>query len=250
MSRLCQAQPMQGPGHGLDHGSIGLGWTLDHDHPAAQAACGFQLGVSPRATRVFGNEVGDAMATHQGVIIFDGERAARDHDNALSCGQRRPRIDHAQQPPVVRTRLQKWLNVLAADGQKNARRLPRQRSHRSGDVGYRLPPVVRLAGPRGALQREQGDTGRRAGLCGVPAHLRSEGVGGIDHVCDALRAQVFAQAHHPAEAAYAGGQGLWQRLCGTASVREHGRHLRCCQGACQLAGFAGATQQKDTGRDG
>lgn len=238
-------QPLQRVVHGVYRRARGHRRALDQDDRAAEVACRVQLGPSAAATGVFGHDPLDAVPLQQRQVTRHGERAALDHHVPLRWRQGQATVDHAQQPPVLRGVLQKGLDVLAADGQKNALGLAGQGRGCARHVRHPYPAVARLGLPWGALQGKQGRASGGAGLDRVQAHLHGKGVCGVDDVCDAFAVYEGAQPCHAAKATDAGGQGLRQRVGGTAGVREDGIDLGGGQGLRQLAGLAGTAQQEN-----
>lgn len=238
-------QPAQRVLHGVYRFARWHRWALDQDDWAAEVACCLQLGPSAAAARVFGHDPFNAVLPQQRQVARHGKRAALHHHVPLRWRQGQAAVDHAQQPPVLRGVLQKGLNVLAADGQKDAPGLWGQGRECARHVGHPYPAVARLGLPRGALQGKQGRASGGAGFDGVQAYLHGKRVCGVDDVCDAFAVYEGAQPCHAAKATDAGGQGLRQRVGGTAGVREDGIDSGDGQGLRQLAGLAGTAQQEN-----
>ena len=239
-----QPEPVQRLGHGRGDGSRRQRWALDQQHRQVQGACGQQLGLAPFAARVFGHHPLDAVGAQQRQIAFQRVGAALHHHRAALRWHCKPWLDDAQQIPV-RGALQERLHVLPPDGQKDAAWRGWQCDQGSVEVGRAMPAVARLGTPRRALQRQQRHASLCAGFDGMAAHLRGKRVGGVDHVRDALLAQIGRQPLGSAEAAYAGGQRLCDRLRGAPGVGERRRHARSGQRVRQLRGFGSAPKQED-----
>jgi len=218
---------------------------VDQDDGQTPLARRRQLGLRPRATRVFGHYMGDAVRLQQGAVALHGERPPVQHHLAALGGQIQNRIDQAQQVPVLRAS-QKRRQMLAANGQKHPGGLGGQSLHRGGYIWHVLPHITALGLPSRPLQRQQGHTRTRTGLYGVAAHLGGKGVGGIHHMGDALSLQKGLQSSHAAKAAHAGGQRLGYWSAGAACVRKNTVHTRLCQGLRQTAGIQRAPQHQHT----
>lgn len=239
-----QPEPAQRLRHGLGAGSRWQRWALDQQHRQAQSARGQQLGPATVAARVFGHHPLDAVGAQQRQIAIVAVGAALHHHGAARRRYLESGLDDAQQIPM-RGALQERLDVLAPDGQKDAARLGWQRAHGGLEVGHAVPAIAGFGTPRRALQRQQRHAGLRASLDGVAAHLRGKGVGGVDHMRDALLAQIVGQSLRSAEAAHAGRQRLGDRLRRASGIRKDRRHARARQRLRQLGGFGGAPKQED-----
>jgi len=243
--RRRHAQPLQCLSHRARRGPVGNGRPVDQDHGAAECARRVQLGLRTQPPGVLGHHMGDPVLAQQGKVVGQCEGAAVQYHGALSSGQLETRVDQSQQKPVPAD-VQKGLHVLPADGQEHPGWLGGQSGHCRGEIGHVLPVVTRLGLPGRALQCQQRQTQPGTGLHRVAAHLRGEGMGRVDHMCDALGLQVLAQAIDAAEAAHPRGQGLGHGGVGAARVGKHRIHVRGGQRLGQPARFGGATEQEDT----
>jgi len=205
----------------------------------------FQLCLGARTTGVLGDDKGDAMLSQKGKIALCGEGATRDDGTGIR--QRQGvfrRIDKTQKIVVLGLRGE-GLKVLFADRQKDTRRTHGQGI--DGGIHIRdMMPVITCPGkPARSFEAAKRRTGLQGGGNGVAAHLRREGMGGIDDVGDPLAAEIFDQPFDPAKAADARGQRLGNRAFRPAGVREHRVNICAGQRPRQLRGFGCAAQKKD-----
>jgi hypothetical protein len=115
----------------------------------------------------------------------------------------------------------------------------------SGDVGRRGPAVAGTGLPRGPFQRQKRRAGRGAGEDGIPADLRGEGMGGVDHTRDAVVPQVGRQPLGPAETAQAGGHRLRARAFGAPGIGQDRGHPGFGHRGGKAAGLGRAAKDED-----
>lgn len=236
-------QPRQNLGHRGHNATRRQRRPVDHDNAQAQRTGGEYLGLGPRATCIFGDDMGDLVGLQKGGIASTVKRAARDDDASLWQGQRTRRVNQPQQVVVLGFG-GKAVEVLLANREKNPRRRIWQSGHCRCHVGHMDPIIPRFGPPRGALQDQQLHPARKAGVNGVPAHLGGKGMGGIDNMCDAIGPHIVTQAHHTAKAAHARGQGLQHGMRRAPSIGKDCGHTLCGKGRGKLAGFGGSAQQE------
>lgn len=187
------------------------GWQgkpVDQDDGQAKGAgCG-QLGFGTRTARVLGDDKADPMVAQQGKVGGKVKGAAR--DDSLDIGQRKRafgRVDKAQKV-VVLGLCGEGLKGLFADGEEDPCGRLWQGSNGGFCIWHMGPSVAGLGAPRRAFQGNQRKVQFGAGVEGIAAHPRSEGVGRVDDMADALIFQVGDQPRHAAKATYPLGQGL------------------------------------------
>lgn len=239
--------PVQNRSHIMGFVAAGQCGSVDHDHRDSKGTGGQQLGLRAGTTRVFGNGTGDAVTAHQRKITLGGERAAIQHDLMIGKGQRSVgRIDQAQQIEMLRVR-HKFSQMHPADGQKDTLGRAVQRGNGTIDVGHMGPVVLCGCLPRRAGQCDQRCAGLRAGDNGIVAHLRGKGMRRVNHVGDAVVANVTGQAIGPAKPARALRQRLadWSRntACQRYGTGQPGA-VHCVAQGCGLGRAA-----KDQGVD-
>ncbi len=237
------------PGHDvLDASCDRARWdqrAVDHQDRKAKGAGGGDLGDGTFAASVLGDNDVNLMVTQQRGVARHIERPARHDRLSLGKGQGAGRrIDQPQK--VVMLRLdRKGLKVLATDGQKDA--LWRAGKGCSGgeDVGDMGPAVTLARHPRRALQRDQGRAGCRAGGDGIGAHLRGEGVGGVDHMGDRLIRKVGPQPFNPAKATHAHVDRLAHWRLGPAGVGVDAGKASVGNGLCHQVRLGRAAEEED-----
>ena len=180
---------------------IGQGGTFDHDDGKPKLARSVDLGTSAGTARIARYQELDAARAHQFAVALKRERSARDDE--LGLGQRHRTvgcIDKSQRIGVLRLGSE-GRQMLPADREKDARAFFRQSGDRSVDVGDLDPMVAGRANSRRAFQRQQRNARRGAGLDHMPAHLGGKRMRRIDHMRDALVADVVRKPRRAAKAA-------------------------------------------------
>lgn len=240
---ICQ--PCHDFGQRSGNGAGGYGGAVDQDDRNAQGSGGVELGARTRAAGVLGDDMGDAVIAQKGGVGGFVEGAFADKGRAVGQGKRRfGCVDKAQQVMVLRFDGE-GVQGLLANGEKDAGGGVGQRAC-GGFGGWNTGPAVGGRGaPRGAFEGQKRGSGLRAGGYGVAAHLRGEGVGGVDHMGDAFGLQVVRKSFGAAEAAGAGGQGLGHGRVGASGVGKDGVHSLRGEFAGKLARFGGTAEEKD-----
>lgn len=243
---------MAKPAHDLVHrtqdSSVGHCGPIDHYDRQAQPAGSDQLGLGPNAAGVFGDNVGDAMLTHQGFVLCRLKRATGDNDRAP--GQRQSRFGFIDQPQqiMVLGRCGKEVKVLFTNGQKHPRRTRRQGRGCSLERGHMGPVIAHARLPCGPLQCAQRYARLSTGGHRIAAHLRGKGMGGVNHMAHSFTADVVDEACNATEPAQPLGQRLGHRARGTAGIRKDGLtpgHRMRGEVPRQLRGLRGAAEKKD-----
>ncbi len=229
--------------------SCGYKGPVDQDHRQAKLPRGDQLGFSPRAASILGNDHLDPVGLQQGPVTCRVKGAAGNDHLRIRQGQRPDRRVHKAQKIVVLTSRRKGGKVLPTDGEEHP---PRGSAKDGGGlckVSNMRPAVAVASRPGRALQRNHGDARDAAGLCGVLADPRGKRVGGVDQMADVLGAQIGHQAIHPAEPADANRQGLRHGGFGPSGIGIDCINARLCQGQRHLRGFGRSAQKKDAWHD-
>ena len=187
----------------------------------------------------------NAMIAQQRKVAVDRERSTRQHDLGVRQRQRRlGRIDQAQQIEVLRP-CRERVEMLPPNGEKNSRRVIRQRSSRALDISDMLPFVAGRCLPRLAQISNQRRGRFCAGRHGVAADLARERMRGVDHMGHTFLPDIFGEPVDAAKAADPRRQGLRNRRRGATSVGVDSRYPGSRKRAADLAGFHRAAQEKD-----
>lgn len=221
--------------------------AVDQDDRQVERAGGEQLGLRAGAAGIFAEDKLDAMRLHQGAVAFHVEGATIDDQAVIGQhGRRGGRIDEAQQIMMLGLR-GKGIDMHPAQREHDAAWRPSQGSDGPGNVRHMGPAVARLRAPCRASQRDQRHGGDARGLHRVGAHLRGEGVRGVDQMGDAMVAQMAGQPLHPAKAADPHRHRLRAGMVGAPGIAERRGHIRVGQQTGERAGLARAAQQQDVG---
>lgn len=239
-------KPSENLSHGFDLGPVRHKGPVNQDHRQVQRTGGVQLGAGARSSSVFGDDMGDVVGSQQSKVALKAEGAARYDRAGLWQRQTCGRIDKAQKVMMLGF-YGEYLKVLATDGEEDFGGVIGQRLNGAYHIRDRLPAVAEAGLPRLTLQGQKGQAGDFGGFDGVGAHLRGEGVGGVDQVSDVFGAQVGDEALDAAEATDALGQGLLHRAFRSSGIGEDARNTLISQGFGKHRGFGGAAEQKDTG---
>ena len=237
-------KPMQDPGHRGESESWGRVGAIDHEDRHPKCARSGQFGIGATAAAVLGDDEVDTMVAEQGEVIFRFKRATGYDDRRTRKDRRRGWINEAQQVVVMRGGGEQRQG-LATDGEKDA-------GGGQGQVVYRFFNALH-DGPFVALLRLPGRTlkggeGQGKGhTCGssVMAHLRGEGMGGVDHMRDLVVSQIGDQAMYAAKAADPLGQGLRHGVGGATRIGKDRVDPSRGKSTGQQAGFGCAAEQKD-----
>ena len=95
-----------------------------------------------------------------------------------------------------------------------------------------------------ALERDQRRSRLRARFDRVAAHLGSKGMRRVDHMRDALKANIVGKPAHAPEAADAGRQRLIGGRAGSATIGIHGVDARACDFRGEQARIGGSAQNE------
>ena len=210
-------EPLHDLSHAFDPRPVGQRGAREHDHGKVELARGIDLGACAAAAGIARDDPFDAARAHHLELAVTRERPARDEDISGEWQRSIGRIDEPQRIGVLRSGAERG-DMLAADRKEHAGRILGQCGYRRCDIRD-LDPVIALSPiPRCALKRNQRRAGGDAGRHRVAAHLGREGMGRVDHMRDALRADVVGKAISSAEAADARRQRLIGRSPGAASV--------------------------------
>lgn len=240
-------QPAQDGQRAMDFIAGRQDGAIDHDHRQVESAGDQQLGLRAGATGIFAQDKVDAMRLHQGAVAFHVEGATIDDQAVMGQhGRRGGRIDEAQQIMMLGL-CGKGIDMQSAQRQHDPAWRSGKGSDGPGNVRHMGPAVARLRAPCRASQRDQRHGGDARGLHRVGAHLRGEGVRGIDQMGDAMVAQMAGQPLHPAKAADPDRHRLRAGMVGAPGIAERRGNIRFGQQAGERAGLARAAQQQDVG---
>ncbi len=240
------AQPFQHIGNGPEYRPRGQLRAVDQDHRNPKSSRRFQLGLCPRAARVLGDDMGDAVALQQGQIPGFGEGAAGDHGLGIRQGQGAfGRIDKTQQIRVLRL-VDELRNMQLADCQKDPRRGLWQGIGCGAHIGNGVPDVTLARDPWRPLEGANAGVCQRAGLDRIAAHLGGKRMGRVHQMRHPFAPDVSGQPFGPAKAADTGGQGLGRRLFRAACIGKDRLDPGLGYGAGQKRGFGGATEDKES----
>ncbi len=228
---------------------MGKDGSVDQDDGQAKTARGIQLGPRATAARVLGDDMADPVLRKQAKVTLKGERPFGNDRGRIWQGQLARRIDQTQQIMMLGPRRKRG-KMLLADGQKDPSRGLRQGANGIVNPGNMGPKVAWTWGPKGPLQRQQGCAGLRASGNRICAHLRSEWMGGVDHMGNCMIADIGDHAINPTKAARSRRQGLGHRGVCPAGIGKRGGQARAGQQAGQLACLGRAAKKKDVGRNG
>ena len=185
----------------LDARSVGQGGTFNHDHRHAKLARSVDLGAGATAPGIARHQEFNGARAHQLAVALKRERPARDDDFGIGQRQRTVgRVNKSQDIGVLRLGGE-GREMLPADGEKDACAFFRQCRNRGVDIDDLDPMVARYANPRRALQRQEREVRRGAGLDCMPAHLGRERMRRVDYVRDAFLADEVRKSRHAAKAA-------------------------------------------------
>ncbi len=239
-------QPVQNLRRGPQFRSFRNFGSIDHKDGQPQGARRIQLGPRATATGIFGHNQLDAMAAHQRDIALNSERPAR--DLYVGIGYRHTaRFVHQTQQVVVLGLGRELRQMHAAHGKEHALSRTAQRLDSSVDIRD-MDPIVSLSfHPCRTRQCSQRRVCLGAGLRGIPAHLRSKGVRGIDHMGHAMVADVTRQPLGPTKAANAGWQRLRARIIDAPRIRIGRVKPLFCHSFGQSVGLGCATKNKEVG---
>ena len=157
--------------------------------PSARAASIFARVAAPPLFLVTSNV--DLLVTHQGDLILDAERSAR-QDQPVDGKPTDRRINRSHDVTMPRRR-RKSGQLQAADGQENPPRPHAQRGRRRRHVGHAGPTVAIPRSMPAGSNRRAARANAAAGGNGVSRHLRGEWMGRIDHDIDLLIRQIRFQ---------------------------------------------------------
>lgn len=238
-------QPVQSRLDGVDGGAFGQPWAIDEDDGKVARARGIELGARAVAAGVFGDDGGDLVGSEQRQIAAEREGATRNNDIRVRQQQWRSiSIDETHEITMLRLGREGG-EVLAADGEKDARRRVGQGGDACGDIGHGMPAVARPRCPGGALEAEQWRVRLRAGSDRIAAHAGCERMRGVDDVGDAIVREVSREAGDAAEATDARRQRLCGGRGGAAGIGEHAIDASAGKRLRKPARFRRTAQQKD-----
>jgi len=240
-------EPVQ-EGRGVGGGfAFRHGGAIDHEDGDSGVLGSFYFGVHGLSACIFGDECLDGVYLQEGGFIGFGEGASGEEEGVIwGEGVLGGRV-YAADDVVVLGGAAEWGDALAACGEEDA-----LGQGFGEDLGGGLeglgggPAVLRVLGPGGAFEADEGGVGLCAGVVGVLGDPGGEGVGGVDHGCDGVGSQPFGEAGRAAEAADAGGGfrevGVFRGAC----EGEDGGEVRALgEGVAEGRGLGGAAEDED-----
>ena len=218
---------------------------VDHHHRQVKRARGLEFRPRTGATRILGHDQVNCVLAHQRRILIRMERPTGNY--GLDILKRQSHVGRINQPDqVVMLRSgRECRKILLADGEKDTRGRVGQRLNSALDVSYVLPAITRTGVPRRPFECGQRHIGLGTGKHRIAAHLRGEGMRGVDDRLDLRGAEVLRQPGNTTEAANPRGQRLRHGRSRTPGIGEHRVIAALRQGPRQLRCFAGAAQNKD-----
>ncbi len=240
------SQPVQDLRGGCQLGPLRDNGSVNHQHGQPKMARGVQLGARPCATRILGHDQFGFMRLHQGDIIVQRERPARDYNLGLGHRDTAGLIHQTQQIVMLGLR-GKLFQVHPANSKEHPLGRALQRRNRCWNIRHVLPGVACAALPCGTGQRSERNSRLGARLGRVPAHLRGKGMGGINDMGHRVFRDVARQPIGPTKPADPRRQGLRARAFHTSRVRISGIHLLFAHSFGQGVGFGGAAKNQEMG---
>jgi len=186
-------------------------WPRDHDHGKTELACRIDFRAGAIAARIARDQPFDAALAHQRKIAYEREGTARhDHLGARQRQRAIRRVDEAQRIGMLRL-LGERREVLAADGEEDARTHVGQGGNGRRDILNLDPAIAVSFRPWRPFQREQRHAGGRTGDGGVAAHLGGKRMRRIDDMRDLSFADEVGETLGAAKAANARRQRMRKR---------------------------------------
>ena len=238
-------EPAQHFANRLDRFPRGNQRTAHHHDSQPQFARGFDLGESAIAAGVAGDHDVDAVIGEHRAIARKVERSARHDQFRLQRQGRARRIDQPDQIEVLGV-AREWRELHPADAEKHPPGRNAQGLRRRGEIIDLDPAVAGHALPGQPLQRQQRYAGDRTGRDRMPAHLRRERMGGVDHARNLLVAEIVCQPIDATKTAETPGDRRRRWAFGAAGIRQHGIEPRIVrEHRHELVGFRGAAEDQD-----
>jgi hypothetical protein len=217
---------------------------VNQDYSHAQRPGGRQLGRSPAATGIFGDDMGDGMGLQQRPITSNIKRTTCNDRRGIGQGQGTGPIHQAQQVKMLGLG-GKGRKVLFAYRKEDAGGRIGQGCNSAPDIWHMLPIIALNGTPRLTLQCQKRNATGMAGLKSIPAHLRGKGVSGVNDMRDALGLNIGQKPRDASKPAHPRRQGLRHGLRGAPCIGKDGIHAPRGQGCGKVGGFGRSTQQED-----
>lgn len=220
--------------------------TANHMDREAEAAGGFDLGVSGIASRIFRQHEVDAVIAKQRGIVVGVERSARsDNRCGGEFGRQSEWINHAGDIMVLRAG-RELRNRRAAERGKNPARCAWKRGDRGRRRCVLAPVVARDFCPGRAFEGDERDFLFSAGENRIGAHLGRERVRRVDYKSDAFVCEIAGQAFDTTEAAAPHRQRARRRVERSSRKRQRGADCGLVrQISSEPRSFACAAEQQD-----
>lgn len=242
------SQPVQDLRGGCQLGPLRDNGSVNHQHGQPKMARGVQLGACTCATRILGHDQFGFMRLHQGEIIVQRERAAR--DNNLRLGHRDiVGFIHQTQQIVMLGLRGKLLQMHAANSKEHPLGRALQRRNRSRNIRHMMPRVSGTTLPCGTGQRSERNSRLGTSFGRVPAHLRGKRMGGINDMGHRVFRDIARQPIGPAKPADPRRQGLRARIFHPPRVGICGIHPLFAHSFGQGVGLGGAAKNQEMGHE-
>lgn len=219
--------------------------TVDHQNRNIQRAGGVDFGNRALPASVFTDQKLNPLILKQLQIIRQCKGAACHGDRVIRHQGRQIGLIHKAQHIVVLGLGRKGIHMQPPKRQHDALRGAAQGGNGAVDIRHGLPAIQRISLPRGAREGHKRRAGLGAGAMGVPAHLRGEGMGCVNHMGDGVLTNVIGQAFGATKAALSGGQGLGFGAAHAACVAEGGLQPLIGYGLREGAGLGCAAKNKE-----
>ncbi len=240
------SQPVQDLRGGCQFGPLWDNGSVNHQHGQPKMARGVQLGARTCAARILGHDQFGFMRLHQGDIIVQRERPARNYNLSLAHRDTVGFIHQTQQIVMLGLR-GKLFQVHPANSKEYPLGGASQRRNRSRNIRHMMPRVSATTLPCGTGQRSERNSRLGTSFGRVPAHLRGKGMGGINDMGHRVFGDVARQPIGPTKPADPRRQGLRARAFHTSRVRISGIHPLFAHSFGQGVGFGGAAKNQEMG---
>lgn len=230
--------------HGLAIGQVG---AVDHHDRQAKRSRSVQLGFGACSACVLADHYVDGMFLKQRGVPFHRERAARDNHSMALQSWGRFRCIHQSQDVVMLGLHGELFHMQPPQGQHDTFGRALKRRNGACHISH-MNPIVAFGGlPRRAGQRHERHAGLRAGMIGIPAHLRGKRVCGVNDMGDVMVSDVCGQTVNAAKSTHPMRDGLRARVVDAARIGKGRLSTAIGQGACQSTGFGCAAKNKEVG---
>ena len=220
--------------------------TTHHHDRQSEIARGFDLGGSRIAAGVASYDNVNAMIHQHRAVAGEIERPTRHDYVRLQQRQGHARRIHQPNQIMMLRMRREHLEMLPPNTEEHPAWRRTERLGRSQNIVDLDPVIAGRMLPGCPLKCEQRHVGHSTGRDRVRAHLRREGMGGIDNARDILSAEIVDQAIDAAKASDTPGDRRRCRVFGAAGIgqdRIDGRIL--CDLRRQPIGVGGAAEDQN-----